>query len=226
MLITTCVFAAYGTLFDVNAAAAQAATEPEHKALSEVWPSVARDWRSKQSQYTWLRTIADRYCDFWQITKESLDWAMQANGLTDNAPTYYRLLELYWKLDAYPEAYDMLQALKARGLTTAILSNGTAAMLDGAISLAGVGGMLDAVLSAEDIEVFKPHAKVYDMVGQRFGCVRRDVLFVSSNGWDVAGAGGYGFKTVWVNRRDEPEDLLCSRAGHVLPDLTKIPDLI
>ncbi len=224
MPITTCVFDAYGTLFDVNAAAAQAAEEPAHQALAAVWPALARDWRLKQLQYTWLRAVAGQHCDFWQVTQDGLDWAMEANGLADDA-TRARLLELYWELAAYPEVPAMLQTLKDRGLATAILSNGSPDMLDGAVSSAGIGEVLDAVLSVQSVGVFKPHDKVYDLVGDHFSCTRSEVLFVSSNGWDAAGAAGYGFQTVWVNRAGEPMDRLYASPTHVLSDLTKIPEL-
>jgi len=225
MPITTCVFDAYGTLFDVNAAAAQAAREPDHAALAAVWPAIARDWRLKQLQYTWLRAVAGQHCDFWDVTQDGLDWAMEANGLSDPA-TRARLLELYWELAAYPEVPAMLAALKARGMASAILSNGSPDMLNGAVSSAGIGGVLDAVLSVEDVGVFKPHDKVYDLVGGHFDCARDEVLFVSSNGWDAAGAAGYGFQTVWVNRAGEPVDRLYAKPHHILPDLTTIPEFV
>lgn len=225
MTITTCIFDAYGTLFDVNAAAMQAAKEPAHTDLAAVWPAVARDWRRKQLEYTWLRAVAGRHCDFWQVTKDGLDWAMQAHGLTHDE-TRSRLLELYWELAAYPEVPAMLSALKAKGLATAILSNGSVKMLDGAVSSAGIGGLLDAVLSVDAVGVFKPHDRVYDMVGSRFGCARDEVLFVSSNGWDAAGASGYGFQTVWVNRAAEPVDRLYATPHHIMTDLTAVPDFV
>lgn len=224
MPITTCVFDAYGTLFDVGAAAAQAAREPDHAVLKDVWPAIARDWRLKQLQYTWLRAVAGRHCDFWQVTQAGLDWALEANGVTGDA-TRARLLELYWELAAYPEVPAMLTALRDRGLKTAILSNGSPAMLDGAVQSAGIGDLLDAVLSVESVGVFKPHTRVYDLVGGHFGCAQDEVLFVSSNGWDAAGAAGYGFQTVWVNRAGEPMDRLYATPHHVLPDLTTIPEL-
>lgn len=224
MPITTCVFDAYGTLFDVGAAAAQAAQEPAHAALANVWPDIARDWRLKQLQYTWLRAVAGEHCDFWQVTQDGLDWALEASGL-DNAATRDRLLELYWELRAYPEVPAMLQALRDQGLKTAILSNGSPAMLAGAVNSAGIGPLLDAVLSAEDVQVFKPHSTVYDLVGGHFQCAKSEVLFVSSNGWDAAGAAGYGFQTAWVNRAGEPMDRLYASPHHTLPDLTTIPEL-
>lgn len=225
MTITTCIFDAYGTLFDVNSAARRAAEEPGQDKLAAVWPQLARDWRQKQLEYSWLRAIADRHCDFWQITQDGLDWAMEAAGLDDDA-LRKRLLALYWELEAYPEVPQMLRTLKDRGLQTAILSNGAPDMLRAAITLAGLTDLLDDALSVEDVGVFKPHAQVYDMVGKRFGCRRDDVLFVSSNGWDAAGAAGYGFHTVWANRNGAPVDRLYARPAHILPDLTTIPEII
>ena len=223
MPITTYVFDAYGTLFDVNAAAAQAASEPEFAALRDVWPALARDWRRKQLEYTWLRAVADRHCDFWQVTCDGLDWALAAQGLTD-AATRARLLALYRELATYPEVTAVLKTLKARGATTAILSNGTADMLADAVTSAGIGDLLDAVLSVDDVGVFKPSARVYDLVGARLGVTPDRVLFVSSNGWDAAGAAGYGFQTAWVNRAGDPVDRLYATPDHILSDLTTIPE--
>ncbi len=225
MTISTCIFDAYGTLFDVNAAAVQAAKEPAHADLAAVWPALARDWRRKQLEYTWLRAVAGRHCDFWQVTKDGLDWAMEAHGLTHDG-TRNRLLDLYLELAAFPEVPAMLSALKAKGMATAILSNGSGKMLEGAVSSAGIGGLLDAVLSVDKVGVFKPHDRVYDLVGARFGCGREEVLFVSSNGWDVAGASGYGFQTVWVNRAAEPVDRLFATPHHIRADLSTIPDFV
>lgn len=224
MPITTCVFDAYGTLFDVGAAARRAAQEPEHADLAEIWPDIARDWRRKQLEYTWLRAVAGRHCDFWQVTQDGLDWALDAHGVTAPA-TRPRLLSLYRELDAYPEVPAMLRALRDKGLHTAILSNGSPDMLQDAVQSAGIADLLDAVLSVESVGVFKPHDRVYDLVGAHFGCDRGEVLFVSSNGWDAAGAAGYGFQTAWVNRAGEPVDRLYAQPAHILPDLTKIPEL-
>jgi 2-haloacid dehalogenase len=224
MTITTCVFDAYGTLFDVAAAARIAASEPGRDDLASCWQKLAGDWRLKQLQYTWLRAVADAHGDFWDVTQDGLDWAMEANGLAD-PELRERLLQLYWELQAYPEVPDMLATLKTMGLNTAILSNGSPAMLEGAVQSAGVGATLDDVLSVESVGVFKPHRSVYDLVGQRFGCAAGEVLFVSSNGWDAAAAVGYGFQTVWVNRAGEPMDRLPWRPSHVLSDLSTIPEL-
>ncbi|APX10841.1 haloacid dehalogenase type II [Tateyamaria omphalii] len=225
MPITTCVFDAYGTLFDVAAAARTAASEPEFAHLAEKWPTLAEDWRLKQLQYTWLRAITDAHTDFWKVTQDGLDWALERSGLGDDAALRARLLALYWELQAYPEVPGMLHALKDAGLNTAILSNGSPDMLNGAVQSAGITAVLDDCLSVESVGIFKPDARVYDLVGQRFGCARDEVLFVSSNGWDAAGATGYGFTTAWVNRARDPMDRLPWTPAHVLSDLTPIPEL-
>lgn len=225
MPITTCVFDAYGTLFDVAAAARGAAAEPGRETFAKHWPAIAAHWRLKQLQYTWLRAVTGQHTDFWQVTQDGLDWALEAEGLQGDAGLRDRLLQLYWELDAYAEVPDMLRALKENGKATAILSNGSPGMLDGAVQSAGIGGLLDDVLSVESVGIFKPAGAVYDLVGQRFGCAKEEVLFVSSNGWDAAAAAGYGFRTAWVNRAGDPMDRLPARPGTVLDDLTGIPDL-
>ncbi len=224
MAIKTCVFDAYGTLFDVAAAARILAEQPGQAKLAEVWPKLAADWRAKQLQYTWIRAITGNHVPFWDVTKDGLDWAMEANGL-DDPELRETLLALYWELPAYREVPEMLATLKARGFTTAILSNGSPDMLDGAVDFAGVRGWLDTVLSVEDVGIFKPARVVYDMVGAKFGTTAEEVLFVSSNGWDAASAAAYGFHTVWVNRAGDPMDRLFAEPKHVLDDLAGIPAL-
>lgn len=225
MPIKAAVFDAYGTLFDVAAAARAAAAEPGRAALAKVWPALARDWRLKQLQYTWLRAITGVHTDFWAVTQDGLDWAMEAQGLAGDAALRERLLALYWELEAYPEVPAMLAELKAEGFATAILSNGSPDMLDGAVGSAGLADLLDAVLSVESVGVFKPARAVYDMVGTRFGTGPDEVLFVSANGWDAAAGAGYGFSTAWVNRASEPTDRLPATPHHVLTDLRAVPTL-
>lgn len=222
MAVTTCIFDAYGTLFDVSAAAREAADDyPE---LAPCWQRLASDWRQKQLSYTWLRAAAGQHQDFWEVTCGALDWALEANGIGPHLRQ--PLLDLYWTLSAYPEVPEVLAALKSRGLATGILSNGTPKMLQGAVDSAGVGALLDAVLSVEDIGVFKPAPQVYDMVGQRFGTAPQEVLFVSSNGWDAAAASAYGFVTLWVNRAGEPQDRLWGAPDHVAEDLTTLTGVL
>ena len=223
MVVRVCVFDAYGTLFDVAAAARAAAAEPGRGLFAERWADVANTWRLKQLQYTWLRAIAEAHTDFWTVTTEALDFALEAHGVADDPELRERLLALYWELDAYPEVPEMLDTLKSDGFQTALLSNGSPDMLRGAVESASISGLLDAVLSVEDVGVFKPDRKVYDMVGARFDCAPAEVLFVSSNGWDAAASSGYGFQTAWVNRAGEPVDRLPWTPREILPDLPPIP---
>lgn len=225
MAITSCIFDAYGTLFDVAAAARQAAEEPEFPQLTGVWPQLAEHWRQKQLQYTWLRAIAGNHTDFWAVTCDGLDWALEKTGLAREAGLRERLLQLYWELQAFPEVPEMLTTLKNAGIRTAILSNGSPEMLDGAVKSAGIGAVLDDVISVEEVGIFKPASVVYDLVQKRFGGIRSEVLFVSSNGWDAASAAGYGFDTVWVNRGNDPMDRLPASPRHILTNLAAIPQL-
>lgn len=219
-----CVFDAYGTLFDVASAARRSAEQPGRAALTAVWQKLAADWRSKQLQYTWLRAVSGDHTSFWQVTEDGLDWAMEANGL-DDPELREELLALYWELAAYKEVPRMLAELKAAGFQTAILSNGSPDMLEGAVAFSGIGEWLDAVLSVETVGIFKPARAVYDMVAERFGTKPDEVLFVSSNGWDAAFASAYGFTTVWANRAGEPMDRLPGKPQHVLTELSTIPEL-
>lgn len=219
------VFDAYGTLFDVNAAARRAAAEPGRAALAEKQAELARIWREKQVGYSWWRAITDTYVPFRQVTEEALDYALDAVGLSGDADLRTALLALYWELDAYPEVPDTLAALGAARIPAAILSNGSPDMLDGAIAAAGIGDALDAALSVADVGTFKPSAPVYDIVGARYGCAPADVLFISSNGWDVCAAAGYGFRTAWVNRAGAPVERLPTQPDRTITDLTPVPEL-
>ncbi|MEM9796025.1 MAG: haloacid dehalogenase type II [Pseudomonadota bacterium] len=224
MAVDTVIFDAYGTLFDVNAAARQASEDPAFPELRDIWPKLSADWRDKQLQYTWLRAITGEHADFWQVTGEGLDWALEASNLT-NADLRPRLMQLYRELSPFPEVPDMLGALKDRDLSTGILSNGSPEMLESAVRSAGIARLLDHVLSVESVGIFKPASQVYDMIGRAFGCEAGHVLFVSSNGWDAAAAKGYGFETAWVNRAKAPMDRLPWQPDHVLDDLRGIPEL-
>ncbi len=224
MPVKVCVFDAYGTLFDVASAARRSAEQPGREALGAVWQKLAADWRTKQLQYTWLRAVSGDHTSFWKVTEDGLDWAMEANGL-DDMELREELLALYWELAAYKEVPRMLAELKAAGFQTAILSNGSPDMLEGAVDFSGIGAWLDATLSVETVGIFKPARSVYDMVGERFGATPDEVLFVSSNGWDAAFAAAYGFTTVWANRAGEPMDRLPGKPQHVLSELSTIPEL-
>lgn len=224
-MITTCIFDAYGTLFDVASAARAVAHENGRDVFKERWVKVATSWRLKQLQYTWLRNIMHQHTDFWTLTQDGLDFALEESGL-DDAELRERLLALYWELAPYDEVPKMLKFLKQDGYQTGILSNGTPEMIDAAVKSASLSNELDAVLSVESIGVYKPDTRVYQMVLDRFKCNADQVLFVSSNGWDIAGSSAFGFKTLWVNRTSEPVDRLDSGPWKIAPDLTDIPKLL
>jgi 2-haloacid dehalogenase len=225
MPITTCIFDAYGTLFDVTAATREMAAQPGQEEFAKHADALAATWRQKQLQYSWIRALVGAPADFWQVTQDGLDFTLEAAGLSEDFLLRETLLALYWELQAYPEAVQVLTDLKQQGMNVGILSNGTADMLEGAVDRAELGEFLDAVLSVETVGIFKPHSSVYDLVGQKFNCTPKEVLFASSNGWDAAGAAGYGFQTVWVNRADEPMDRLPWTPQTTVSDLTPIPDL-
>ena len=196
------VFDAYGTLFDVNAAVMRHAD-----ALGERADRLADLWRTKQLEYSWVLSLMGRTADFWSLTVRSLDVAAaRCGGIS--AEVRQRLLESYAELDAYPDAKPTLQALRGRGIRTAILSNGSPAMLAQAIAAAGLDTAFDAVLSVEAAGVFKTHPRTYGRVVDRFGVAPDDVRFVSSNRWDVAGATAFGFRAVWINRGRAPDEYL------------------
>jgi 2-haloacid dehalogenase len=194
------VFDAYGTLFDVHAAIARHrdAAGPEADRFSEIW-------RTKQLEYAWLLSAAGHYVDFWTLTERALDYAFARVPAVDRA-LRAALLEAYFKLDAFPDARAALTALKAKGMRTAILSNGNPRMLEGAVVAAGIGADLDAVLSVGAIRIYKPRREVYALVTEAFKLAPADVAFVSSNRWDVMGATAFGFRCVWVNRANAPEE--------------------
>jgi 2-haloacid dehalogenase len=194
------VFDAYGTLFDVHAAIGQhrSAAGPDADRFSEIW-------RTKQLEYTWTLTLAGRYVDFWTLTERALDHAFARFPSVDKA-LKPKLLDAYLTLGAFPDARTLLRDLKARGETTAILSNGAPKMLASAVEAANVAGELDAVLSVDAIRIYKPRPEVYALVTARFQLAPRDVIFVSSNRWDVMGAAAFGFRTAWINRAGMAEE--------------------
>jgi 2-haloacid dehalogenase len=213
MPVSTFVFDAYGTLFDVHAAIARhrAAAGPDADRLSELW-------RTKQLEYTWTLTLAGRYADFWTLTGQALDFALARFPAVDPA-LKPRLMDAYRTLDAFADARATLQALKARERATAILSNGSPAMLAAAVEAAQLGPCLDAVLSVDSVRMYKPRPEVYRLVIERFGVAPSDVVFVSSNRWDVMGARAFGFSAAWINRGRMPEEYADIAPSQVLSDL-------
>jgi 2-haloacid dehalogenase len=215
------VFDAYGTLFDVHAAIARhrAAAGPEAERCSEIW-------RTKQLEYTWTLTLAGRYADFWALTGRALDYALARVPSVDRS-LRLQLLDAYLRLDAFADARATLADLKKRGNRLAILSNGTPHMLAAAIDAAGMGELFDAVLSVDSVRAYKPRPEVYALVTETFSIKPEEVVFVSSNRWDVMGASSFGFGAVWLNRAGVPaeyEDFAPLREISELAALAKLGD--
>lgn len=219
MPVRAFVFDAYGTLFDVHAAVARYrdAAGPEADRFSEIW-------RLKQLEYAWLLSAAGHYVDFWTLTERALDHAFARCPSIDRA-LRPALLDCYFKLDAFPDTRAALAALKAKGARTAILSNGSPKMLSAAVENAKLGGELDAVLSVDAIRLYKPRADVYALVTDAFAIGPADVAFVSSNRWDVMGATAFGFRCVWVNRANMPDEYPEFAPVKVVRDLASLATL-
>ena len=224
MAVRLCVFDAYGTILDVDAAARRLAASPDGAPLQPHWPRLSELWRRKQLEYSWLRAAAGAHADFWQVTQDALDWTLDALDVPDLRPCRAQLLQLYRVLPAFADVTPALGALRARGHALAILSNGSPAMLEDAFAAAGLSRVFDALLSVEAVGRFKPAPEVYDLVEQRFGTHPSEVLFVSANGWDAAAAAAHGFRTIWLNRRNMPVERLHAVPETILPDLTPLPD--
>ena len=218
--IKACVFDAYGTLFDVNAACRELSKE-----VGDNWEQLASLWRLRQVEYTWLRNSMDEYIDFWKITSDALDYAMETLGIENNE-LREELLNLYLKLEAYPEINDLLKKLKQRGLKTGILSNGNMKMLNSAVNNANIREYLDEILSVEDCKIYKPSSKVYDLVKIKMQISKENVLFFSSNAWDMHAASNYGFKTIWVNRFNAKLERLPGKPIDIVNSLEKIDEII
>ncbi|MBN9074352.1 MAG: haloacid dehalogenase type II [Rhizobiales bacterium] len=213
---TAYVFDAYGTLFDVHAAVRRHAAEagPDGALLSEIW-------RAKQLEYSWVRSLMNVYADFWQLTEQSLDFALKKVPSVDPA-LRTKLLEAYWRLDCYPEVPAVLKALKAEGARLAILSNGSPDMLASAVRSAALDQVLDDVFSVDAVRRFKTDPSVYDIVTTNWRLYPDAVSFQSSNRWDIAGATKFGFRTVWINRTGQPDEYADLQPSLILPSLKGI----
>jgi 2-haloacid dehalogenase len=218
--IRACVFDAYGTLFDFGSAAAAC-----RDALGERTVALTELWRAKQLEYTWLRALAGHYADFEQVTRDALDFALDALGIAVPG-LRERLHDLYRTLDAYPEVPEVLRSLRERGFVTAILSNGTPGMLRDAMASAGIGGLFDAVLSVDEVATYKPDPRVYRLAVDRLGVAPDAVSFQSSNSWDAHGAALFGMRVVWCNRKGQPRDRLPGVPDREVRSLTELPALL
>jgi 2-haloacid dehalogenase len=222
MPLAFAVFDAYGTLLDVHSAMARHAAR-----IGPEWQRISQDWRLKQLEYTWVRSLAGpaHHRDFSTLTDEALAFVAARHGIAD--PTLLAdLRAAYRSLDAYPEVPKMLAALRAAGRATAILSNGDPKMLAASVAAAGLENLLDAVLSVEAAGVFKPDARVYRLATERFGAAPKDICFVSSNAWDAFGALEFGFRVVWVNRAGQPDEYGLRGRVQELAELSPLPGLL
>jgi 2-haloacid dehalogenase len=218
--VKACVFDAYGTLFDYASAAARC-----RDVLGERLERLTTLWRDKQLQYTWLRAIQGQHADFWQVTGDALDYALGVLGI-DDAALRQRLMNLYLTLDAFPEVPDMLRRLKGAGMKTAILSNGAPRMLMAAVDGAGLRDLIDAILSVEEVGVYKPHRKVYQLAVDRLGVAPSEIAFQSSNAWDAYAASAFGMRVVWCNRYGYPRERLPGAPDREVRSLAELPALV
>ena len=217
------VYDIYGTLLDVDAAARKVAERnPE---FAKHWVQLSNAWRQRQLSYSWLRSLMGRYVPFWQITTEALDVSMGEMGL-DDPQLREDLLTLYLDLMPYDEVQSELIKLKDQGHKLAALSNGSPEMLERGLTSSCIGPLLDAALSVDTLKVYKPDPRIYAMVTDHFDCKPQDVTFFSSNNWDIAGAGSFGFKTIWVNRAGKTWDDLPEKPHHIVSSLKEASDLI
>src|SRR5579863_6399127 len=218
--VAACVFDAYGTLFDFSSAARDC-----REALGERAKALIALWREKQLQTTWLLAAQGRHRDFWTVTGYALDFALEKLGVA--APALRgRLMERYLALDVFPEVPETLRRLKGRGLRLAILSNGTPAMLGAVVRHAGLEGVFDAVLSVEEVGVFKPHPKVYQLALDRLGLAASAISFQSSNGWDAYAASAFGMRVLWCNRSGQPPEPFPGKPDVVASSLAALPELL
>ncbi len=218
--IKACVFDAYGTLFDVHSAVGK----HRHR-LGDSADQVSVLWRTKQLEYTWLRSLMGRHKDFWQVTEDALDFAFDMHGISD--PDLHKdLMAAYLDLDCYAEVPETLATLKDRGFRLAILSNGTPAMLAAAVKNAGIEALIEKNFSVEDVGIFKPDFRVYQMAVDGLHVRPEEIVFQSSNAWDASGASAFGFKVAWVNRFDQSRERLPGQPDAEIQTLADLPTLL
>ena len=218
--IRGCVFDAYGTLFDVHSAVNSCASKvgPSHADLSALW-------RKKQLEYTWLRSLMNHYVDFWQVTGDALDYAMDAHQISDIA-LHGELMQAYLTLKPFPEVKEILTLLKRSNIPTAILTNGSQTMVDAAVKSAGLDTLIDHSLSVDDLGIYKPDPKVYQLAVDALGVPAENIAFQSSNAWDASGAAAFGMQVAWINRYQQPAERLPGKPVAVFNDLTGLPGLV
>ena len=216
--IKAIIFDAYGTLFDVNSAAEKCKDK-----IGSKWESFSNYWRTTQLEYTWLRSLMKRHKDFWKITEDSLDKSMKVFNINPNMKS--ELLDLYKILSPYPEVKETLQLLKEKNYKLSILSNGTPSLLNELVSRNNLK-VFDDIFSVEDVGIFKPDSKVYDIPVKKYKIEKREVAFLSANTWDVSGGGNYGFNAIWVNRNNIIFDNLDYSPENQINNLKHLLDII
>ena len=213
------VFDAYGTLFDVNSAAEKCKDK-----IGEKWERFANFWRTTQLEYTWLRSLMDRHKDFWQVTEDSLDKSMKAFDIDPSMRN--ELLNLYKVLSPFEEVPETLKTLKEKKFKLAILSNGTPSLLDELVKSNHLENLFDDIFSIEQVGVYKPSSRVYDMPIKKYNINKSEVAFLSANTWDVSGGGNYGYQSIWVNRNNNIFDNLDFKPKYQITDLNKLIQLV
>ena len=213
------IFDAYGTLFDVNSAAEKCKDK-----IGDKWEGFANYWRTTQLEYTWLRSLMKRHKNFWQITEDSLDKSMNAFNI--NKSMRSELLNLYKTLNTFPEVKDVLKKLKEKNYKLAILSNGTPSLLNELVKSNNIENIFDDIFSIEDVGVYKPDSRVYDIPTKKYQLQKNEVAFLSANTWDVSGGGNYGYNAIWVNRNNNIFDNLDYKAKNEVKNLNHLLDII
>ena len=217
--IKAIIFDAYGTLFDVNSAAEKCRSK-----IGDKWESFANYWRKTQLEYTWLRSLMERHKDFWQITEDSLDKSMHAFNIDKEMKN--ELLDLYRILSPYPEVKETLKNLKEKKYKLAILSNGTPSLLNELVKSNDLKNLFDDIFSIEEVKIYKPSSKVYDMPVKKYNIKKEEVAFLSANTWDVSGGGNYGFTSIWVNRNKNIFDNLDYKPKNEISGLNQLIDIL
>ena len=213
------IFDAYGTLFDVNSAAEKCKDK-----IGDKWEVFANFWRTTQLEYTWLRSLMKRHKNFWQVTEDSLDKSMNAFNIDKSMRN--ELLDLYKTLNTFPEVKDVLNKLKEKNYKLAILSNGTPALLNELVKSNNIENIFDDVFSIEEVGIYKPDSRVYDIPVKKYQIQKNEIAFLSANTWDVSGSGNYGYNAIWVNRNNNIFDNLDYKAKNEVKNLNHLLDII
>jgi 2-haloacid dehalogenase len=217
--IKAIIFDAYGTLFDVNSAAEKCKDK-----IGDKWEAFANYWRTTQLEYTWLRSLMKRHKDFWQVTEDSLDKSMKVFNIDNSMRN--ELLDLYKILSPYTEVPEVLKSLKEKKYKLSILSNGTPSLLNGLVRNNNLENLFDNIFSIEEVGIYKPDSRVYDMPIKKYKIKNNEVAFLSANTWDVSGGGNYGFNSIWVNRNNNIFDNLDFKPEHQIKSLKELINLI